>query len=161
MQQDVVTVGVYLAKSVFQVHAIDADGKVLLRRQLRRSEVLKFFSGLAPCLVGMEACASAHHWGRADRARARRASHSTGLCEAVREAREDRGCRCRGDLRSGDPADRAVCGGEDARPAAVLMLHKTRDLLVRQRTGLMKALRAHLAEYGIISSKGRPASLPL
>ena len=62
MQQDVVTVGVDLAKNVFQVHAIGADGQVLVRRQLRRGEVLKFFSSLPPCLVGMEACASAHHW---------------------------------------------------------------------------------------------------
>lgn len=64
MQQEVVTVGVDLAKNVFQVHAIDADGKVLVRRQLRRTEVSKFFAALPPCLVGMEACASAHHWGR-------------------------------------------------------------------------------------------------
>src|SRR5689334_4654710 len=62
MQQDVVTVGVDLAKNVFQVHAIGADGKVLVRRQLRRGEVLKFCSSLPPCLVGVEACASAHHW---------------------------------------------------------------------------------------------------
>lgn len=62
MQQDVVTVGVDLAKNVFRVHAAGADGKVLVRRQLRRTEVLKFFSALPPCLVGMEACASAYHW---------------------------------------------------------------------------------------------------
>ena len=64
MQQDVVTVGVDLAKNVFQVHAIGALGKVLIRRQLRQAEVLKFFSSLPPCLVGIEACASAHHWRR-------------------------------------------------------------------------------------------------
>ncbi len=64
MQQDITTVGIDLAKSVFQVHAINADGEVLVRRQLRRAEVLRFFSSLPPCLVGMEACASAHHWGR-------------------------------------------------------------------------------------------------
>jgi transposase len=64
MQQEFVTVGVDLAKNVFQVHAIDADDKVLVRRQPRRAEVLKFFAALPPCLVGMEACASAHHWGR-------------------------------------------------------------------------------------------------
>lgn len=63
MQQDIVTVGVDLAKNVFQVHAIGADGKVLVRRRIRRGEVLKFFSSLPPCLIGMEACASAHHWG--------------------------------------------------------------------------------------------------
>ena len=64
MQQGAVTVGLDLAKNVFQVHAIDAEGKVLVRRQLRRAEVVKFFSGLSPCLVGMEACASAHYWAR-------------------------------------------------------------------------------------------------
>lgn len=64
MQQDVVTVGVDLAKNVFQVHVIGGDGTVLVRMQLRRGEVVKFFSSLPPCLVGMGACASAHHWGR-------------------------------------------------------------------------------------------------
>ncbi len=62
--QEIVTVGLDLAKNVFQVHAIDAEGKVIERRQLRRAEVLKFFGGLPSCLVGMEACASAHYWGR-------------------------------------------------------------------------------------------------
>lgn len=73
MQQDVATVGVALAQNVFQVHAIGADGKVLVRRQLRRGEVLKFFASLPPCPVGMEACASAHHWGR----------ELLAICEAV------------------------------------------------------------------------------
>jgi transposase len=64
MPQDIVTVGLDLAKNVFQVHAIDEAGGVVVRRQLRRNEVLKFFAALPPCLVGMEACASAHYWGR-------------------------------------------------------------------------------------------------
>ena len=64
MEQDVVTVGLDLAKNVFQVHAIGVDGAVMIRRKLRRSEVLRFFGELPPCLVGMEACASAHHWAR-------------------------------------------------------------------------------------------------
>lgn len=62
--EEVSTIGLDLAKNVFQVHGIDAQGKVLVRRQLRRSEVLLFFAKLPPCLVGMEACATAHHWGR-------------------------------------------------------------------------------------------------
>lgn len=65
MEQDVVTVGLDLAKNVFQVHAIGVDGAVMIRRKLRRSEVLRFFGQLPPCLVGMEACASAHHFGHA------------------------------------------------------------------------------------------------
>mgnify|MGYP002651810414 CR=1 FL=1 len=64
MEQEVVTVGLDLAKTVFQVHAIAADGAVLIRRKLRRTEVIRFFAKLSPCLVGMEACASAHHWAR-------------------------------------------------------------------------------------------------
>ena len=64
MEQEVVTVGLDLAKNVFQVHAIGADGAVLIRRKLRRTEVIRFFAELPRCLVGMEACASAHHWAR-------------------------------------------------------------------------------------------------
>ena len=62
--EEVSTIGLDLAKSVFQVHGIDAAGRVVVRRQLRRGEVLGFFARLRPCLVGMEACATAHHWGR-------------------------------------------------------------------------------------------------
>jgi transposase len=62
--EEISTIGVDLAKSVFQVHGMDARGKVLVRRQLRRAEVLTFFAKLPPCVVGMEACATAHHWGR-------------------------------------------------------------------------------------------------
>jgi transposase len=64
MHQEITTVGVDLAKNVFQVHGVSADGRVVVRRQFRRAEVLKFFSALPPCLVGMEACASAHPWAR-------------------------------------------------------------------------------------------------
>lgn len=155
MQQDIVTVGVDLAKSVFQVHAIDAVGKVVVRRQLRRAELLKFFSSLPPCLVGMEACASAHHWGRELLALGHDvrlmppayvkpyvkrgktdAADAEAICEAVTR-----------------PTMRFVAV-KSVDQQAVLMLHKTRDLLVRQRTALINALRAHLSEYGIVTSKG-------
>jgi transposase len=155
MQQEVVTVGVDLAKNVFQVHAIDADGKVLVRRQLRRAEVLKFFAALPPCLVGMEACASAHHWGRELLALGHDvrlmppayvkpyvkrgktdAADAEAICEAVTR-----------------PTMRFVAV-KSVDQQAVLMLHKTRDLLIRQRTALINALRAHLSEYGIVTSKG-------
>ena len=156
MQQDVVTVGVDLAKNLFQIHAIGADGKVLVRRQLRRAEVLKFFSALPPCLVGMEACASAHHWGRElmalghdvrlmPPAYVKRgktdAADAEAICEAVTR-----------------PTMRFVAV-KTPEQQAVLMLHKTRDLLVRQRTGLINALRAHLAEYSIIISSKGPGGL--
>jgi transposase len=60
----VTTIGLDLAKQIFQVHGVDRDGRAVVRKRLRRSEVLSFFSGLEPCLVGMEACATAHHWAR-------------------------------------------------------------------------------------------------
>jgi transposase len=153
--QEVVTVGLDLAKNVFQVHAINAEGKIIERRQLRRAEVLKFFGGLPPCLVGMEACASAHYWGRE-------------LMKLGHEVRLMPPAYVKPYVKRGktDAADaEAICEAV-TRPTmrfvavktpeqqAVLMLHKTRDLLVRQRTALINALRAHLGEYGIISSKG-------
>ncbi len=61
---EVTTIGLDLAKNVFQVHGVDASGKTVIRRQLRRGQVLSFFRKLPPCLVGMEACATAHHWAR-------------------------------------------------------------------------------------------------
>jgi transposase len=150
-----VTAGVDLAKTVFQIDAISAEGKVLVRRQLRRAEVLKFFSALPPCLVGMEACASARHWGRELRALGHEvrlmppayvkphvkrgktdAADAEAICEAVTR-----------------PTMRFVAV-KSVEQQAMLMLHKTRDLLVRQRTALINALRAHLSEYGIVTSKG-------
>ena len=65
---EVTTIGLDLAKHVFQVHGVDAEGATVLRKQLRRAQVLAFFSRLPPCLVGLEACATAHYWGRELRA---------------------------------------------------------------------------------------------
>ncbi len=69
---EITTIGLDLAKSVFQVHGADRDGRPLLRKQLRRAQVLDFFAGLPACMVGMEACGSAHHWARELRALGRR-----------------------------------------------------------------------------------------
>lgn len=151
----VTTIGLDLAKNVFQVHGIDGDGKVLVRRQLRRGEVLKFFQGLPACLVGMEACGTAHHWAREITA----LDHTVKLMPpAYVKPYVKRG--------KTDAVDaEAICEAV-TRPTmrfvavktldqqATLMLHKTRDLLVRQRTMLINALRGHLAEFGIIAAKG-------
>ena len=102
MKQEVVTVGVDLAKSVFQVHAIGRDGAVLVRRKLRRAELIGFFADLPVCLVGMEACASVHHWARGLLALGHEVRlMPPRLCEALCEAREDRCSRRRGNLRGG------------------------------------------------------------
>jgi transposase len=151
----IAVVGLDLAKSVFQVHAIDGEGKVVVRRQLRRGEVLRFFDVLSPCLVGMEACASAHHWARELVAR----GHEVRLMPpAYVKPYVKRG--------KTDAADAEAIAEAVTRPTmrfvavktvdqqAMLMLHKTRDLMVRQRTMLINALRGHLAEYGIVAAKG-------
>ncbi|SMH62181.1 IS110 family RNA-guided transposase [Azospirillum agricola] len=150
-----VTIGLDLAKTVFQVHGITAEGKVLVRRQLRRGEVLKFFQGVPSCLVGIEACGTAHYWAREIAALGHTvklmppayvkpyvkrgktdAADAEAICEAVTR-----------------PTMRFVAIKTTDQQAA-LMLHKTRDLLVRQRTMLVNGLRGHLAEFGIIAAKG-------
>ncbi len=155
MEQEVATVGVDLAKNVLQVHAIALDGEVLIRRKLRRSEIVRFFADLPPCLVGMEACASAHHWAREliaighevrlmppayVKPYVKRGKSNAGDAEAICEAVTR-------------PTMRFVAV-KSVKQQAVLMLHKSRDLMVRQRTMLINALRGHLAEYGIVTGLG-------
>ena len=84
--QTITTIGLDIAKSVFQVHAIDADGNIVIRRQVKRRYVLAFFQKLAPCLVGIEACASSHHWSRELQALGQRSPDAAGLCEALCKA---------------------------------------------------------------------------
>lgn len=149
------TIGLDIAKNVFQVHGVAANGETVIRRKLRRTEVITFFRDLAPCLIGMEACAGAHHWARV----------LSGLGHAVRlmPAIYVKPYAKRG---KSDAIDaEAICEAV-TRPTirfveiksidqqSVIMLHRTRDLLVRQRTMLSNALRGHLAEFGIIGAKG-------
>src|SRR6201990_1180267 len=152
---EVTTIGLDLAKHVFQVHGVDADGARVLRKQLRRAQVLVFFSRLRPCLVGLEACATAHYWARELRALGhevrlmpaqyvkayiKRNKHDAADAEAICEAVER-------------PTMRFVPVKTADQQAAVL-LHRGRERLVRQRTGLVNALRAHLAEFGVIAPQG-------
>ena len=87
-----VTIGLDLGKSVFQVHGVDAEGAVVVQRRLTRGKLLGFFAKQPPCLVGMEACAAAHHWGRELNAGTQGAIDATQLCKALCEAAEER-CR--------------------------------------------------------------------
>lgn len=154
--EDVAVVGVDLAKSVFQVHGIDARGEVVLRRQLSRSKLLAFFEKLPRCLIGMEACASANYWARELMAfghevrlmppqyvkpyvkRSKNdASDAEAICEAVTR-----------------PTMRFV-GVKSTEQQSVLVLHRTRLVLNRQRTQIGNAIRAHLAEFGIVAPVGR------
>jgi len=152
---NVTTIGIDLAKSVFQLHGVDAAGEVVFRKKLRRAGVLEFLRDLRPCLIGMEACATAHFWGREIGALGHEvrlippayvkpyvkrqkndAADAEAICEAVTR-----------------PNMRFV-PVKSAERQGVLMLHRTRDLLMRQRTMTLNAVRSHLAEFGIITAQG-------
>ena len=154
--EEVAVIGVDLAKSVFQVHGVDAEGKVVLRRRLSRSKFLPFFAGLPRCLIGMETCASANHWARELVSQGHEvrlmppqyvkpyvkrskndASDAEAICEAVTR-----------------PTMRFV-GVKSTEQQGVLVLHRTRLVLTRQRTQTSNAIRAHLAEFGIVAPVGQ------
>jgi transposase len=150
------TIGVDLAKNVFQIHGVDESGKVVLTRQLRRKQVLEFFGKLAPCLVGMEACGTAHYWARelaklGHTVRMMPPSYVKGYVKRSKNDAADAAAICEAVTR---PSMRFV-PVKTAEQQAALMLHRTRDLLIRQRTQLINALRAHLAEFGLVAEKGR------
>ena len=152
---EITTIGLDLAKHVFQVHGVDAAGATVLRKQLRRGQVVTFFAALPRCLVGLEACATAHYWARELQAVGHEvrlmpaqyvkpyvkrnkndAADAQAICEAV-----------------GRPSMRFVAI-KTAEQQAALLLHRGRERLVRQRTSLVNALRAHLAEFGVIAPHG-------
>jgi len=93
---EVTTIGLDLAKNVFQVHGVDASGRAVVRRQLRRSQVVPFFEKQVACLVGIEACATSHHWAREIAKFG--AADACQICEALREAQQERCRGCGGDL---------------------------------------------------------------
>ena len=108
------TIGLDIAKSVFQVHGVDAAGQVVVRRQLRRRQVLAFFQRLPPCLVGIEACASSHHWSRELQALGHTVRLMPPAYVALRQAAQERRHRRRGDLRSGHETQHAVRAHQDS-----------------------------------------------
>lgn len=153
--ENVATVGLDLAKNVFQVHCVDKEGKVVVRRRMRRTDVLRFFASLAPCLVGMEACASSHHWAReisglGHEVRLMPPAYVKPYVKRGKTDASDAEAICEAITR---PTMRFVAV-KSVDQQAVLMLHKVRELLVRQRTMLTNALRAHLAELGIVAAQG-------
>ena len=151
----ITTVGLDLAKNVFQVHAVNEAGEPVIRRRLRRNQVLPFFAGLPSCLVGLEACSSAHYWARElialghdariipptyvkpyVRREKNNSADAAAICEAVSR-----------------PSMRFVPVKSEEQKSA-LMLHKARELLLRQQSMLVNALRAHMAELGIVVPQG-------
>lgn len=150
-----ITMGLDIAKQVFQVHGVDASGSVVVRRRLRRSEVVAFFELAEPCLVGVEACATANHWARVigslgHEVRLMPASYVKPYVKRQKNDMTDAEAICEAVTR---PTMRFV-PVKSVEQQSILSLHRTRDLLIRQRTGLVNALRAHMAEYGIAVPQG-------
>jgi transposase len=154
--QTVTTIGLDIAKSVFQVHGVDSAGQLIVRRQLKRRYVLAFFQKLPPCLVGIEACASSHHWSRELQAlghtvrlmppayvkpyvkrQKNDATDAEAICEAVGRA------------------NMRFVPTKTLEQQSGLVLHRTRHLFIRQQTSVINAIRAHLAEFGIVAPVGR------
>ena len=148
-------VGMDLAKHVFEVCGVDAHGKIRLRKTLKRERVLEFFAQLEPCLVGIEACGSAHYWGR----KLRELGHDVRLVapQFVRPYRKNE----KNDTNDAEAICEAV-GRPNMRfvaikseeQQAVLTLHRARELVVGERTALVNQIRGLLAEYGIIVAQG-------
>jgi transposase len=152
---DITTVGLDLAKNVFQIHAISSTGEVIVRRSLRRAQVIPFFAKLPPCLIGMEACGTSHQWAR----------ELVGLGHEVRlmPPAYVKPYVKRGKTDAGDAE--AICEAvtrptmrfvpiKSIEQQAALAVHRTRDLLVRQRTQLVNMIRGLLAEFGVDIPKG-------
>ena len=152
---EISTIGLDLAKNVFQVHGVDPEGKVVVRKALRRAQVLPFFAKLPPCLVGMEACGTAHHWARE-------------LARLGHDVRQMPAAYVKPYVKRGktDAADaEAICEAvtrptmrfvpvKSPEQQAALSMHRARDLLVKQRTQLVNMIRGLLAEFGVDIPQG-------
>ena len=154
--QTITTIGLDITKSVFQVHGVDAAGRVVIRRQLKRRHVLAFFQRLRPCLIGIEACASSHHWSRELQA----VGHTVRLMPPVYVKPYVK--RQKNDATDAEAICEAVARAnmrfvptKTPEQQSGLVLHRTRHLFVRQQTSVINVIRAHLAEFGIVAPVGR------
>jgi transposase len=154
--QTVTTIGLDIAKSVFQVHGVDAAGQVVIRRKLKRRYVLAFFQKLPPCLVGIEACASSHYWAR----ELQPLGHTVRLMPRAYVKPYVK--RQKNDMADAEAICEAVTRAnmrfvpiKTPEQQSGLVLHRTRHLLIRQQTAVINAIRAHLAEFGIVAPVGR------
>ncbi|MGA7674892.1 MAG: IS110 family transposase [Rhizomicrobium sp.] len=151
-----VTIGLDLAKSVFQVHGVADSGEIVIRRRLTRAKVLDFFAKLPRCLVGMEACAASHYWGREIRklghdVRLMPPSYVKAYVKRQKNDAADAEAICEAVTR---PSMRFV-GIKSIEQQSVLVLHRVRQTLMRQRVQLSNAIRGHMAEHGLVAPVGR------
>jgi transposase len=155
-------IGLDLAKSVFQVHAVDGSGKAVVRKALRRSQLLPFFRKLSPCVVGMEACGTSHHWARelaslGHEVRLMPPAYVKPYVKRGKTDANDAEAICEAVTR---PTMRFVAVKSPEQQAA-LSLHRTRNLLVKQRTQLVNMIRGLLAEFGLETPRGLHHALAL
>src|SRR5499425_372212 len=153
---EVSTIGLDIAKSIFQIHGVDADGVVMIRKRIRRAKLLEFFAALPACLVGIEACPTAHYWSRrlqilGHTVKLMPPSYVKAYLKRSKNDANDAAAICEAVTR---PSMRFVATKSEEQQSG-LMLHRSRQLLVRQRTMLSNAIRGHLSELGIVSAKGR------
>lgn len=152
----VATIGLDIAKSVFQVHGVDAEGGVVVRQKLTRARLLKFFEKLAPCLVGTEACGTAHHWARGliglgHDVRLMPPSYVKPYVKRQKNDMADAEAICEAVTR---PTMRFV-PVKSPEQQSVMVLHRTRSILIRQRIQISNAIRSHMAEFGMAAAVGR------
>src|SRR5712671_5524754 len=158
IMQTTTTIGLDIAKSVFQVHGVDADGNVVVRRQLKRRYVVTFFQKVPPCLIGIEACASSHYWSRELQAlghtvRLMPPAYVKPYVKRHKNDAADAEAICEAVTRS----NMRFVPTKTPEQQSCLTLHRTRHLFIRQQTAVINAIRAHLAEFGIVAPVGRNA----
>ena len=151
-----ITIGLDIAKSVFQVHGVDESGSVVVRRQVRRAQLLAFFAKLPACLIGIEACATAHHWGRelmrlGHQVRLMPPSYVKPYVKRQKNDAADAEAICEAVTR---PTMRFV-EVKSPEQQSVMVLHRVRQMLMRQRVQLSNAIRGHMAEFGLAAPIGR------
>src|ERR1700746_94314 len=159
---EVSTIGLDIAKSVFQIHGVDAGGAVVIRKRVTRAKLLEFFASLPACLVGIEACPTAHYWSRrlqglGHTVRLMPPNYAKAYLKRNKNDANDAAAICEAVTR---PSMRFVATKSEQQQSG-LMLHRSRQLLVCQRTMLSNAIRGHMAELGIISAKGRNGTAEL
>lgn len=154
--EKITTIGLDIAKSVFQVHGVDAGGEVIVRKRLSRARVIPFFAKLPRCLVGIEACSTSHHWARelialGHDVRLMPAQYVRPYVKRGKNDAADAEAICEAVTR---PTMRFVAV-KTPEQQSVMMLHRVRLMLNRQRTQLSNATRAHMSEFGIVAPVGR------
>jgi len=152
--EEVVTVGLDIAKSVFQVHGVDAEGRVVLQRRLTRARLIPFFEKLPRCRIGIEACATAHHWGRqlaglGHEVKLMPPSYVKPYVKRQKNDVADAEAICEAVSR---PSMRFV---DVKNPEQQRVIHRTRATLMRHRVELSNTIRAHMAEFGLAAPIGR------